>query len=174
MSQLIISNALKQFNNPSSLISPDPATYPIPISSQSAAVTLQNAISQNDHETIMGVAQKLIETMWKRDNKRRYVANLLEEWTGELFELHCHVKGRKPVSMAPPGFELNRINKALYFFIPIQDGYSQQVHWVQQLPDGQVAALLKEYTLNQKPFMGDLYVKAIINKDKEPPMLFPV
>lgn len=71
----------------------------------------------------MGIAQKLIKTVQKKDNEQQYVANLLEEQTRELLDLCHRVKGSKLMSVALPGFELNGIDKALYFLIPIQDGY---------------------------------------------------
>lgn len=119
MSQLIISNNHGKFIDFSSLISLDPSTHSEPISLQSAAFSLQNAINVNDYKAIMGITQKLIETVWKKNDEQRYMANLLKEHTRELLDLRHRVEGSKPTTVAPPGFELNGINKVLYFLIPI-------------------------------------------------------
>lgn len=67
----------------------------------------------------MGIAQKLIETMQKKNDKQWYMANLLEERTEKLLNLHHHIEGSKPITVALPNFKLNGINKALYFLVPI-------------------------------------------------------
>ena len=88
-----------------------------------------------------------------------------------MLKLCRRIDSSKPISHCPPGFELNGVNKAIYFCIPIQDGYSQQAHWVQRLPNGQMAALPEEYTANQKPYVGDLYAEPTHDDDDEEPIM---
>jgi hypothetical protein len=95
----------------------------------------------------------------KRTDEQQELSHILERRTSELLDLRRQVDGQRATTECPPGFELNGVGKALYFCIPIQDGYSQQAHWVQRLPNGQVAALPEEYTPNQKPYVGDIFAE---------------
>jgi hypothetical protein len=148
MSELIIiSDGVQKSDSPSP-ISIEPTTRSEPMSPRSAAVSLHQAMVTGNHEAVENIAQYLLQTVQKRDKERRFMAELLEERTRELLDLQHRIEGSKPVSIPPPGFELNGIDKALYFLIPIQEGYFQSAHWVQRLPDGQVAALPEEYTPN--------------------------
>ena len=126
-----------------------------PISPRSAAVSLRQALSTNDHEAVDDIAQRLLQTLSKKNDEQRILSHILEQRTSELLELRGRIEGSQTVSHCPPGFELNGVNKAIYFCIPIQDGYSQQAHWVQRLPNGQITALPEEYTPNQKPYRSE-------------------
>src|ERR1700691_374881 len=174
MSELIIIGDGVQKSDSPSPISIEPTTRPEPMSPRSATITLHQAMVTGDHEAVENIAQNLLQTVRKRDEEHRFVARLLEERTRELLDLQHRIEGSKPVSTPPPGFELNGVDKALYFLIPIQEGYSQSAHWVQRLPDGQGGALPEHSTPNQKPYVGDLYVDALLDEDKEPPRPFPV
>ena len=142
-----------------------------PISPRSAAVSLHQALSTNDHEAVDDIAQRLLQTLSKKNDEQRILSHILEQRTSELLELRGRIEGSQPVSHCPPGFELNGVNKAIYFCIPIQDGYSQQAHWVQRLPNGQITALPEEYTPNQKPYVGDLFAEPTHDDDDEEPIM---
>ena len=81
--------------------------------------------------------------------------------------------GSKRTTQPPPGFVLNGLDKALYFTIPSDHGFARQAHWVQRLPNGQVAGLPEEYTPNQKPFIADIFADAMVDEDEEPVLPFP-
>ena len=163
---------------PGSLICDSPPALSIdttssmgPISPGSATISLHQALSTNNHEALDDIAQRLLQTLLKKNDEQRILSHILKQQTSELLELHGCIDGSKPVSHCPRGFELNGVNKAIYFCIPIQDGYSQQAHWVQRLPNGQIAALSEEYTANQKPYVGDLYAEPTHDDDDEEPIM---
>jgi len=56
----------------------------------------------------------------------------------------------------PTGFVRN-VGQAPNFFIPVSDGFFQPAYWVKQLPNGQVAGLLKDDPSDVEPHIGDLF-----------------
>jgi hypothetical protein len=61
------------------------------------------------------------------------------------------------MSKQPEGYVINDETRVPNFIIPMGDGDHQQVYWVKQLAEGQVAGLLREYALGQTPFVTEVY-----------------
>jgi hypothetical protein len=62
-----------------------------------------------------------------------------------------------PTSDCPEGYVINDETRVLNFIIPMGDGEHQQVYWVKQLAEGQVAGLPREYVPGQTPFVTEVY-----------------
>ena len=73
----------------------------------------------NDHEAVDDIAQRLLQTLSKKNDEQRILSHILKQQTSELLELRGRVEGSQPVSHCPLGFKLNGVNKAIYFCIPI-------------------------------------------------------
>jgi hypothetical protein len=72
-----------------------------------------------------------------------------------------------PLSMSerPKGYVINDKTRVPNFVIPMGDGDYQQVYWVKQLAEGQVAGLPREYVPGQTPFVMEVYASPTIGQE---------
>jgi hypothetical protein len=89
-------------------------------------------------------------------------------------ELEQTLEGFLPVFDAPDGYVENDDSHAPNLNIPVQDGYFQPAHWVKQLDDGRVAALPKEYTIADTPFICDIYARLHGANDSDEDPILPM
>ena len=75
---------------------------------------------------------------------------------------------------APDGYVENDDSRAPNLNIPVQDGYFQPAHWVKQLDNGQVAALPKEYTIADIPYICDIYASLHGADDSDEDPILPM
>src|SRR5712672_2585643 len=126
--------------------------FAMPISPQSALVAL--SLAEGDENALKSLFQSLITTIQKHTKEVRLTN---EAKDAHITELEQTLGGFLPVFVTPDGYEENDDTHAPNLNIPIQDGYYQPAHWVKQLDDGRVAALPKEYTIANQPFICDIY-----------------
>jgi hypothetical protein len=146
----------------------------LPISPRSAANILHQA--PNDVHTIMDVAQGLIATVrsreeqFKRDlqaERQRHIRYMdehrveAEEMEQENARLVARVEELSPTEKCPEGYEQNRDGRAPQLVIPTEKGGCQPAWWVKRLADGKVAGLPKEYTIDDAPFVQDIYATPV-------------
>ena len=128
--------------------------FALPISPQSALVAL--SLADSDEEALKSLSQSLITTIQKHTKEVRLTNEAKDAC---ITELEQTLGGFLPVFIAPDGYEENDDTRTPNLNIPIQDGYYQLAHWVKQLDDGRVAALPKEYTIADQPFICDVYAR---------------
>jgi hypothetical protein len=126
--------------------------FAMPISPQSALVAL--SLADGDEEALKSLSQSLITTIQKHTREVRQTNDAKD---AHIRELEQTLGGFLPVFEAPDGYLENDDSRAPNLNIPIQDGYYQPAHWVKQLDNGQVAALPKEYTIADIPYICDIY-----------------
>jgi hypothetical protein len=126
--------------------------FTMPISPQSALVAL--SLADGDEEALKSLSQSLITTIQKHTKEVRQTNDAKD---ARICELEQTLGGFLPVFEAPDGYVENDDSRAPNLNIPIQDGYYQPAHWVKQLDNGQIAALPKEYTIANIPFICDIY-----------------
>src|SRR6267154_3699836 len=126
--------------------------FAMPISPQSALVAL--SLADGDEEALKNLSQSLITTIQKHTKEVRQTNDAKD---ARIRELEQTLGGFLPVFEAPDGYVENDETCAPNLNIPIQDGYYQPAHWVKQLDNGQIAALPKEYTIADIPFICDIY-----------------
>src|SRR5712675_38714 len=107
--------------------------FALPISPQSALVVL--SLADGDEEALKSLSQSLITTIQKHTKEVRLTN---EAKDARIAELEQTLGGFLPVFVAPPGFKENDDTHTPHLAIPIQDGYFQPAHWVQQLDDGRL------------------------------------
>jgi hypothetical protein len=137
----------------------------MPISPQSALVAL--SLADGDEEALKSLSQSLITTIQKY-TKEVHQTNDTKD--AHICELEQTLGGFLPVFVAPDGYVENDDSRAPNLNIPIQDGYFQPAHWVKQMDNGQVAALPKDYTTADIPFICDIYahLHGADDSDKDP------
>src|SRR5712671_4257533 len=126
--------------------------FALPISPQSALVAL--SLADSDEEALKSLSQSLITTIQKHTKEVRQTNDAKD---ARIRELEQTLGGFLPVFVAPDSYEKNNNTRAPNLNIPIQDSYYQPAHWVKQLDNGQVAALPKEYTIADTPYICDIY-----------------
>jgi hypothetical protein len=126
--------------------------FSMPISPQSALVAL--SLADGDEEALKSLSQSLITTIQKHTKEVRQTNDAKD---ARIRELEQTLGGFLPVFEAPDGYVENDDSRAPNLNIPIQDGYYQPAHWVKQLDNRQIAALPKEYTIADIPFICDIY-----------------
>jgi len=126
--------------------------FAMPISPQSALIAL--SLADGDEEALKNLSQSLITTIQKHTREVRQTNDAKD---ARIRELEQTLGGFLPVFEAPDGYVENDDSRAPNLNIPIQDGYYQPAHWVKQLDNGQIAALPKEYTIADVPFICDIY-----------------
>src|SRR5882762_3122913 len=126
--------------------------FAMPISPQSALVAL--SLADDDEEALKSLSHSLITTIQKHTREVRQTNDAKD---ARICELEQTLGGFLPVFTAPDGYVENDDSRCPNLTIPIQDGYFQPAHWVQQLDNGQVAALPKEYTIADIPYICDIY-----------------
>src|SRR5882762_6420059 len=124
----------------------------MPILPQSALVAL--SLADGDEEALKNLSQSLITTIQKHTKEVRLTNDTKD---ARIRELEQTLGGFLPVFVTPDGYMENNNSHTPNLNIPVQDGYYQLAHWVKQLDDGQVAALPKEYTIADTPYVCDLY-----------------
>jgi hypothetical protein len=124
----------------------------MPISPQSALVAL--SLAEGDEEALKNLSQSLITTIQKHTKEVRQTMDAKDV---RIRQHQQTLGGFLPVFQAPDGYVENDETRAPNLNIPIQDGYYQPAHWVKQLDNGQIAALPKEYTIADIPFICDIY-----------------
>src|SRR5712672_1676404 len=126
--------------------------FALPISPQSALVALSLAVG--DEEALKSLSQSLITTIQEHTKE---VCQTNDAKDARIRELEQALGGFLPVFVAPDGYVENDDSRARNLNIPVQDGYFQLAHWVKQMDNGQVAALPKEYTIADTPYICDIY-----------------
>jgi hypothetical protein len=144
-------------------------SFAMPISPQSALVAL--SLARDDEDALRSLSQSLITTIQKH-TKEVHLTN--EAKDARIAELEQTLGGFLPVFVAPPGFEENNDMRAPQLNIPIQDGYFQPAHWVQQLDDGRVAAYPREYTIADQPFICEIYTGLWGTDDSDEDPILPM
>jgi hypothetical protein len=139
--------------------------FAMPISPQSALVAL--SLADGDEEALKSLSQSLITTIQKHTKEVRQTNDAKD---ARIRELEQTLGGFLPVFEAPDGYEENDDSRAPNLNIPVQDGYYQPAHWVKQLDNGQVAALPKEYTIADTPYICDIYahLRGADDSDEDP------
>src|SRR5712672_1372483 len=126
--------------------------FDMPISPQSALVAL--SLADGDEEALKSLFQSLITTIQKHTKEVRQTNDTKD---ARIRELEQTLGGFLPIFVVPDGYVENDDSRAPNLNIPAQDGYFQPAHWVKQLDNGQVAALPKEYTIANQPYICDIY-----------------
>src|SRR5712671_5654305 len=126
--------------------------FAMPILPQSALVTL--SLADSDEEAFKSLSQSLITTIQKHTREVRQTNDAKD---ARIRELEQTLVGFLPVFVAPDGYVENDDSRAPNLNIAVRDGYFQLAHWVKQLDNGQVAALPKEYTIADTPYICDIY-----------------
>jgi hypothetical protein len=137
----------------------------MPISPQSALVAL--SLAEGDEEALKSLSQSLITTIQKHTKEVRETNDAKD---ARIRELEQMLGGFLPVFVAPEGYVENNDSRTPNLNIPIQDGYFQPAHWVKQMDNGQVAALPKDYTIADQPFICDIYacLRGADDSDEDP------
>jgi hypothetical protein len=137
----------------------------MPISPQSALVAL--SLADGDEEALKNLSQSLITTIQKHTKEVRLTNDTKDACIRKLEQT---LGGFLPIFVALDGYMENDDSRAPNLNIPIQDGYYQPAHWVKQLDDGRVAALPREYTMADLPFICDIYARlqGADDSDKDP------
>src|SRR5712672_1100450 len=126
--------------------------FALPISPQSALVAL--SLADGDEEALKSLSQSLITTIQKHTREVRQTNDAKD---ARIRKLEQTLGGFLPVFVAPNGYVENDDSCAPNLNIPVQDGYFQLAHWVKQLDNRQVAALPKEYTIADTPYICNIY-----------------
>ena len=113
---IIVPGSLIHDSPPALSVDTTPSTGPI--SPRSTAISLHQALNTNNHEAVDDIAQRLLQTLSKKNDKQQILSHILEQWTSELLELRGRIDSSKPILHCPQGFELNGVNKAIYFASP--------------------------------------------------------
>src|SRR3979490_966497 len=143
--------------------------FAMPISPQSALVAL--SLADGDEEALKSLSQSLITTIQKH-TKEAHQTN--DPKDAHLPELEQTLGGFLPVFIAPDGYVENDDSRAPNLNIPVQDGYFQPAHWVKQMDNGQVAALPKDYTMADIPFICTLYARLHGADDSDEDPILPM
>jgi hypothetical protein len=143
--------------------------FTMPISPQSALVAL--SLADSDEEALKNLSQSLITTIQKHTKEVRLTNDTKD---AHIRELEQTLGGFLPVFKAPDSYVENDDSRAPNLNIPIQDGYYQPAHWVKQLDDGRVAALPKEYTIANVPFICNIYARLHSADDSNEDPILPM
>src|SRR5712672_2774462 len=143
--------------------------FALPISPQSALVAL--SLADGDEEALKSLSQSLITTIQKHTKEVRQTNDAKD---ARIRELEQTLGGFLPVFTAPDGYVENNDSRAPHLNIPVQDGYFQPAHWVKQLDNGQVAALPKEYTIADIPYICDIYASLHGADDSDEDPILPM
>jgi hypothetical protein len=116
-------------------------------------------LHQDNPTAILNIAKGLTATIQRRE-EQSMLATLgftdkisdLERWLNIY-----HGTVPLPTSEHPEGFVLNNETRVPNFVIPVRDGEHQQVYWVKQLAEGQVAGLPWEYIPGQTLYVTEVY-----------------
>jgi hypothetical protein len=128
-------------------------------------------LHQDNPTAILNIAKGLIATIQKREEQYT-LGNL--GLTNKISDLKWRLNTYRntvplPTSEHPEGYVINDETRVLNFVIPVGDGEYQQVYWVKQLAEGQVAGLPQEYVLGQTPFVTEVYA-SLAHKEGEDTM----
>jgi hypothetical protein len=143
--------------------------FAMPISPQSALVAL--SLADGDEEALKSLSQSLITTIQKHTKEVRQTNDAKD---ARIRELEQTLGGFLPVFVAPDGYVENDDSRTPNLNIPVQDGYFQPAHWVKQMDNGQVAALPKNYTMADVPFICDLYARLHGADDSDEDPILPM
>jgi hypothetical protein len=116
-------------------------------------------LHQDNPTTIHNIAKGLAATIRKREEQNTLAtlafANKISDLKRQLDNYRNTVP--LPTSDRPEGYVINDNTRVPDFVIPIGDGEHQQVYWVKQLAEGQVAGLPWEYVPGQTLFITEVY-----------------
>src|SRR5882762_7638853 len=143
--------------------------FAMPISPQSALVAL--SLADGDEQALKSLSQSLITTIQKHTKEVRQTNDAKD---ARIRELEQTLGGFLPVFEAPDGYVENDDLRAPNLNIPVQDGYYQPAHWVKQLDNGQIAALPKEYTIADVPYICDIYARLHGADDSDEDPILPM
>ena len=111
-------------------------------------------------EEVRHIALGLLATLRVREAETSAYQSARDAELSNLGKIIRESRANSDASSSPPvppaGFVRN-VGQAPNFFIPVQDGFFQPAYWVKQLPNGQVAGLLKDDTSDTQPHVGDLF-----------------
>jgi hypothetical protein len=143
--------------------------FAMPISPQSALVAL--SLADGNEEALKSLSQSLITTIQKH-TKEVCLTNDAKD--ARIAKLEQTLGGFLPVFVAPDGYVKNNDTCTPNLNIPVQDSYFQPAHWVKQLDDGWVAALTREYTMADLPFICDIYARLQGADDSDEDPILPM
>ena len=135
----------------------DLTTPTAPIDPTNATTLLRREMGA---EEVRHIALGLLATLRVREAETSAYQSARDAELSNLGKIIRESRANSDASSSPPvppaGFVRN-IGQAPNFFIPVQDGFFQPAYWVKQLPNGQVAGLLKDDTSDTQPHVGDLF-----------------
>jgi hypothetical protein len=116
-------------------------------------------LHQDNPVAILNIAKGLAATIQKRDQQNALAVKAFSDKISDLKQRLDNYRNTVslPTSDHPEGYVANDETRAPNFVIPMGDGEHQQVYWVKQLAEGQVAGLPQEYVLGQTPFVTEVY-----------------
>jgi hypothetical protein len=150
------------------LIDKAPALHPLSPQSASNLLTL----APNDPESIMQVAQGLIETIesWEALHRQKLQQHRCkhQEQGERLEELEAQVRQYRAGDHAQPeGYLRNNPERAPNFMLPLQENVWEQAYWVQLLPGGMMAGLPCAGTNHNTPFIKEIFADPYAYKEME-------
>jgi hypothetical protein len=116
-------------------------------------------LHQDNSTTVLNIAKGLAATICKREEQNTLATLTFANKISNLERQLDNYQNMVPLSTSdrPEGYVINDDTRVLDFVIPIGDGEHQQVYWVKQLAEGQVAGLPWEYVPRQTPFVTEVY-----------------
>jgi hypothetical protein len=150
------------------LVNEPPA--PQPLSPRSAENLL--TLAPNDPESIMQVAQGLIETIKNREDLHRQELQQHQHWDQvrdeRLEELAAQLQEYQAANHArPKGYLWNNPEWAPNFMLPLQENVWEQAYWVRLLPGGMVAGLPCDGTSRDTPFIKEIFADPYAYEEME-------
>jgi hypothetical protein len=150
------------------LVNEPPAPQPLSLQSAKNLLTL----TPNDPESIMQVAQGLIETIKSREVLHRQELQQHQHrdqvWDEQLEELAAWLWEYQAADHArPEGYLWNDPERAPNFMLPLQENVWEQAYWVRLLPGGMVAGLPCDSTTHDTPFIKEIFADPYAYKKME-------
>jgi hypothetical protein len=124
-------------------------------------------LHQDNPVAILNIAKGLTATIRKRDQQNALATEAFGNKISDLKQRLDHYQNMVslPASDRPEGYVANDETRAPNFVIPTGDGEHQQVYWVKQLAEGQVAGLPQEYIPGQTPFVTEVYASPAVGQE---------
>jgi hypothetical protein len=116
-------------------------------------------LHQDNPTTVLNIAKGLATTIRRREEQNTLATLAFADKISDLERQLDTYWNMVPLSTSdrPEGYVINDDTRVPDFVIPVRDKEHQQVYWVKQLAEGQVAGLPWEYISGQTSFVTEVY-----------------
>jgi hypothetical protein len=124
-------------------------------------------LHQDNPTTILNIAKGLAATIRKREQQNTLAVLAFDDKISDLKRRLDNYRNMVPLPTSdwPEGYVINDKTRVPTFIILMGDGKHQQVYWVKQLAEGQVAGLPREYVPGQTPFVMEVYASPVAGQE---------